>query len=240
MTDFLIFQLYGSLASWGDVAVGEYRPTYGYPSKSAIMGIVAAALGIKRSEEEKHIRLNQSIKFAVCANQGGVMRDYHTSEVPSGGRSYSTRRDELFLSKAINTILSQRDYCTDSFYKVALWMEDDNVFSLRQIQAALKRPQFVLYLGRKSCPLCLPASPEISQSKSLKSALDGFTNRDCRLLEDMLETSSRYYYWEDGLNGEALGMPLEKTYSRRDRLESRGRWHFSYRDEFCYLEDAGG
>ena len=234
MPDFLVFQLYGPLASWGDIAVGEYRPSARYPSKSAIMGLIAAALGIKRSEEEKHIQLNQSFKFAVCASFGDKMQDYHTSQVPSGKRSYCTRRDELHLSDKIETVLSQRDYYTDSFYKIALWMENDKFFSLNQIKEALKCPQFVLYLGRKSCTLSLPTNPDISQDKSLKDAFDSF-NDDCSI-KKMIKINSKYYYWEYGLDENELGMSPEKMYSRRDRVESRRRWQFSNRDEFYYFE----
>ncbi len=53
MRDFLVFRLYGPLASWGDIAVGEQRPTTPHPSKSAVLGLIAAALGVRRDEEER-------------------------------------------------------------------------------------------------------------------------------------------------------------------------------------------
>jgi CRISPR system Cascade subunit CasD len=52
MTDYLVFQLYGSLASWGEPAVGEMRHTNSIPGRSSILGLLAAALGIKRADEE--------------------------------------------------------------------------------------------------------------------------------------------------------------------------------------------
>ena len=45
MLNFLIFQLYGQMAAWGEIAVGEYRPSRDYPSKSALIGMVAAGFG---------------------------------------------------------------------------------------------------------------------------------------------------------------------------------------------------
>ena len=39
------------MASWGEIAVGENRHTASYPSKSAIIGLLGAALGIKRDDE---------------------------------------------------------------------------------------------------------------------------------------------------------------------------------------------
>ena len=50
MRDYLVFQLYGQLASWGDIAVGETRPSALTPTKSAILGLVAAALRLKRPD----------------------------------------------------------------------------------------------------------------------------------------------------------------------------------------------
>ena len=66
MLDFLIFQLYGQMASWGEIAVGEYRPSRDYPSKSAIIGLVAAALGITRDDEDRQLALSEALGFGVC------------------------------------------------------------------------------------------------------------------------------------------------------------------------------
>ena len=59
MKDFLVFQLYGVLAAWGDIAVGEYRPSLGHPTKSAVTGLLGAALGVDRSDESQHQQLTQ-------------------------------------------------------------------------------------------------------------------------------------------------------------------------------------
>ena len=45
MSDFLVFQLYGPLCSWGGVAVGQERPTETHPTKSAIVGIIGMMKG---------------------------------------------------------------------------------------------------------------------------------------------------------------------------------------------------
>ena len=51
--DYLVMRLYAPLSSWGTVAVGEDRPTVNYPTRSAVLGLLGAALGIKRSESQK-------------------------------------------------------------------------------------------------------------------------------------------------------------------------------------------
>ena len=42
--DYLLFRLYGPMASWGEIAVGETRHSAAYPGKSAIIGLLAAAM----------------------------------------------------------------------------------------------------------------------------------------------------------------------------------------------------
>ena len=65
MTDYLLFRLYGAMAAWGDIAVGEQRPSTPHPSKSALLGLLAAALGIRRHEDERHQALADGYGFAV-------------------------------------------------------------------------------------------------------------------------------------------------------------------------------
>ena len=51
---FLVFQLQAPLSSWGDTAVGEYRGSYEHPGESALIGLLGAALGIRREDEAAH------------------------------------------------------------------------------------------------------------------------------------------------------------------------------------------
>ena len=61
MTDYLIFRLYAPLASWGEAAVGETRPTATYPGKGAVLGLLGAALGIRRDDDAGQAQLRDSI-----------------------------------------------------------------------------------------------------------------------------------------------------------------------------------
>ena len=128
MKEYLIFRIYGMMASWGDIAVGEFRPSFDHPSKSAVMGMVAAALGIRRDEEERLRELATGYDMAVRIDVPGILlRDYHTAQVPSSGKGrkklvFSTRKAELSVPKdELNTILSSRDYRCDAVYSVCLW-----------------------------------------------------------------------------------------------------------------------
>ena len=56
MKEYLVFQLYAPLASWGEEASGEIRHSATVPTRSALLGLLAAALGIRRDEEERVMR----------------------------------------------------------------------------------------------------------------------------------------------------------------------------------------
>ena len=109
MRDYLLFRLHGALASWGDIAVGDIRPSYRHPSKSAVIGLIAAALGVEREKYEKQSELAK-LSFSVRIDATGVpIDDYHTVQAPSEqaikhdrGKNFWTRIDEI---EAINSVL---------------------------------------------------------------------------------------------------------------------------------------
>ena len=245
MADFLIFQLYGALASWGDIAVGEYRPSQGHPSKSAITGLLAAALGIARADDAAHVKLERHYGVAVCIRAAGEgLRDYHTVQVPGGEVGFATRRQELLSDRLkLNTILSQRDYRTDAFYQIAVWLIDkDAPYSLEDFYYALRRPKFSLYLGRKSCPAGLPLYPRMMPDVTLKQAFDNYPLDKAEPWLNKLGASGliRYVWEQGGLKTEEAGMEASMRYPRRDKVLSRNRWQFTDRIEYYHAESVSG
>ena len=80
---FLLFQLQANLAAWGDVAVGEFRGSRDQPGASALVGLLGAALGVRREDEAAHATLRDGYCFAVgLVSAGQLLRDYHTAQVP--------------------------------------------------------------------------------------------------------------------------------------------------------------
>jgi len=242
MREFLMMRLYGPMASWGDIAVGEQRLSQGHPSKSAVIGILAAALGIRRDEEEKQIALSKSYSLAVRIDaQGALLRDYHTVQVPppDRGRTYYTRKEETSVPKyAMNTILSQRDYRVDAHYTVALFSDNAMLYTFEHLLNALKAPRYILYLGRKSCPLAFPLMPKIVEVENLKQAFDQVPIDNELYSSSIFSTSSidkhTTYYWE-GMSREETGLPTQSgaylQHERRDQVVSRRRWQFVSRKE---------
>lgn len=249
--DYLIFRLYGPMCSWGDIAVGEVRPSTVHPSKSAILGLIAAALGIKRPDtvsdehertalEAAHGALAQGYGLAVRVDAPGVpLVDYHTAQVPSSGtgrnrRQFATRRDELLAvpRAELNTILSRRDYRVDALYTIALWARPGAPYALAELAARLHEPVFALYLGRKSCPLALPLAAQVVTADDI---LDAMGNAALPLSDDLTRhlvprNTVPALYWDE--DGDAGSLQVEHTFTRRDTVYSRRRWQFQSRSEY--------
>jgi CRISPR system Cascade subunit CasD len=238
-TRFLVFQLYGPMASWGDPAVGEVRPSENRPSRSALLGLLAAALGLRREKAAEHQALGEGVRFGMVVDAVGVpLSDYHTIQFgkPKRGRRFTTRREQLGgPSHQLSTLLSERHYRCDAEYRAAVWIADPACpWSLEQLCHALERPCFVLYLGRKSCPLSLPAAPRIVEAPSLAAAFAAYPRRTAEHLptptmNPVLAGTSKGLYWEED---ESIGgVPVSSLATRRDVPLSRTRWTFGRRHE---------
>jgi CRISPR system Cascade subunit CasD len=243
MKNYLLFRLYGPLASWGDIAVGVNRPSYDHPSKSAIMGLIAAALGIRRDEEEKHRELSESYNFAVAVHSSGnFLRDYHTVQVPSTSaiknqKYILTRKEELGVDNdELSTILSSRDYYCDSYYTVMIWARNTEFpYSLEFIGKKLREPEFVLYLGRKSSPPSLPFEAKIVSGENLEKAIKKAEFKCQEFLSLLKIPSQARLYWE----GDENGLDPVHTITRRDYILSRKRWQFADRKENYMVLELG-
>ena len=241
MKDYLIFRLYGPMASWGDIAVGSYRPSFDHPSKSAIFGLLAAALGVRREEEDKQLELASAYHYGVLINSAGVvLRDYHTSQVPSSGKgknkkNFLTRKDELAIPKSeLNTILSTRDYYCDGLYTVIISSKTDNPpYSLEMMRDRLREPLFSMYLGRKACPLALPLDPLVLSALTMKDALASAKFKDASFVQSLINNGACRFYWDDPEEK----ISFEHSIIRRDNVLSRKRWQFSDRKEYYSMMD---
>lgn len=233
MNSYLVFRLYGPLASWGEPAVGGDRPTAAQPTRSAVLGLLAAGLGIERDKEDELQALRKSLKLAVKQlYPSSLMRDYHTTQVPSHRNkvNHLTRKDELAAEQQ-NTILSSRDYRCDGVWIVALSLTGQATLTLKALQQGLLKPVYSLYLGRKSCPLAAPLQPVIVDKKNIQEALDvSFPPLTRSEKEDSLWLGANgwvTYFWE----GDKDEFPNQQVITTHpwDEPISRARWQFKQR-----------
>ena len=264
MAEYLVFRLYGPLASWGEIAVGESRHSASHPSRSALLGLFGAALGVRRDDEARQQQLFASFHFGVkLAATGTPLRDYHTVQVPPQRSKvvYRTRRQETADKLQLSALLSSREYRCDSVAIVAAQTNANSSWTLQQVSDALKRPHFTLYLGRKSCVPALPLAPLVMNISTLREALDApqvslsslvqRRNRSKLAPQEVLLEQSPEMQWptpEDRYllrSGTAryfweesmeFGPEKDMEQVRHDQPISRRRWQFAPRREWVYLD----
>lgn len=132
----ILMKFASPLQSWGTKSHFETRDTDRYPSKSAVIGMIAAALGYRRYEDVKLKRL-QKLSFAVRIDQpGSLLKDFQiATKYKDNGE-----KDRGYVTN--------RYYLQDAVFVVAIGSRDDSL--MKEIFDALKRPYFPLYLGRRA------------------------------------------------------------------------------------------
>ncbi|MDP8243565.1 MAG: type I-E CRISPR-associated protein Cas5/CasD [Candidatus Hinthialibacter antarcticus] len=150
----LLLRLAAPMQSWGTQSRFTERDAGREPSKSGVVGLLCAALGVDRADEDG-IRPLAELKMAVRIDHDGIIsRDYQTAgggDIP-GVKKYGVLKSE---GKVGETVVSNRYYLADAEFHVALEGPDE---LLRQIHHALLNPHWPLYLGRKAFPPEAPLS----------------------------------------------------------------------------------
>ena len=232
MNQALAFFLYSPLQSWGDIAVGEIRNSFRYPSKSALIGLLAGAMGLDRCVDESRIlALNNGLNFAIRIDgEETMISDYHTVQVPPNkrGAGYRTRAAEL-QAEDLETILSSREYLCDAVFSVYCFGDAE---TLIQLQEKLIFPERPLYLGRKSCPLAMPTLAQIVKGPTLLSIQQQFAVpsevREKAWVPFRNIGSDTGIVWGAGINA---GITATRTIQRSDDIISRHRWQLGLRSE---------
>lgn len=138
----LLMRLAGPYQSWGSRGVSDLRDTELEPTKSGVIGLLCAALGRPRTASlDDLVRLRMGVRVD---RPGLVEQDFHTvgtaanDEMPTvEGGSKNTGH------------VTRRLYLADAEFLVGLEGEDRSF--LEELGAALQRPKYPLFLGRKSC-----------------------------------------------------------------------------------------
>lgn len=148
----LLLRLAAPLQSWGTESKFDIRHTRREPSKSGVIGLLACAIGIRRDDSAALAELSK-LSFGVRVDQEGKqIMDFHTVKAYDDVGKYI--RDEPVPDR--NRFLTYRYYLADAVFLAAVSSDDDVLMA--KLEAALHRPAFPLFLGRRSCPPTLPLS----------------------------------------------------------------------------------
>ena len=138
----LLLRLAGPLQSWGMAGQFVHRDTHTQPTKSGVIGMLAACLGRPRGADIDDL---VGLRMAVRADQPGtLLHDYHTVSRTDG----ATLPTASGGKKKDVTEVTHRWYLADAVFLVALAGERPLV---ERIAAAIDHPVYAPVLGRRSC-----------------------------------------------------------------------------------------
>lgn len=136
MTHSLLLLLKGPLQSWGDESRFKTRATATTPTKSGVVGLIAAAQGRRRTDPVEDLA---ALSMAVRVDQSGsLLRDYQTAQ--------RWQKDPKASAQLVT-----RYFLSDAAFVVALEADDRGL--LEGFATALRNPTFPLFMGRRSCPV---------------------------------------------------------------------------------------
>lgn len=132
----LLLRFGAPLQSWGSSSLYDRRESDAMPTKSGVIGLLAAALGRRRNESLEDLN---ALRFGVRIDlRGERINDFQITH----------------MGEKLNANISNRVYLSDALFLIGLGSEDESF--LAEIDQAVNHPAFPLFLGRRSCPPSMP------------------------------------------------------------------------------------
>lgn len=179
----LLLHLVAPMQSYGMRSKFDRRTTENVPTKSAVIGMIAAAFGWSRDHDLTI--LTDHLRFGIRVDQSGLVDD-----------DFQTVHGEK------SSYVTYREYIHDAKFTVGLEGEEA---LLRDVQTALEQPYYPLFLGRRSCPPAEPIQGEIvsetllealKQAPLLKPARSSFQQHLVRVVYEP-EAGQATTFWKD-------------------------------------------
>ncbi|WP_261570799.1 type I-E CRISPR-associated protein Cas5/CasD [Frankia gtarii] len=151
----LALRLAAPVQSWGSRSMFNRRDTAAEPTKSGILGLLAAAEGRRRTDSIEDLL---GLTLGVRTDQPGtLLRDYHTVSDyrgrPLPSTAVNAKGAQKPTSPAKHTHLTERFYLQDAVFVAAVAAPDPVLATLAD---ALRNPAYPLALGRRACPPTQP------------------------------------------------------------------------------------
>ncbi|MFD6532765.1 type I-E CRISPR-associated protein Cas5/CasD [Streptomyces sp. NPDC060184] len=144
----LLLRLAGPLQSWGTHSKYLRRDTARFPTRSGVVGMLAAGLGRARQAPLDDLA---TLSMTVRVDRPGVvLSDFHTVGGGLPADATVVTVDGKHRTEGKSTLVSRRQYLADAVFTLALTSDDEAL--LHSCAAALRDPRWPLFLGRRSCP----------------------------------------------------------------------------------------
>jgi CRISPR system Cascade subunit CasD len=146
---YAILVLQGLMQSWGLQGKFDYRDTASLPTKSGVVGLICAALGIERDDRTRIAEIASLDMSVITIKRGTLMEDFHTA-------GCGAVRDDARVQRASGgdtQAVTRRKYLADASFAVVVFGNPDTI---DRVAVALDNPKWGTYLGRRSC---IPSRP---------------------------------------------------------------------------------
>lgn len=154
MSDTAYLALYfdAPLQSWGYASKFDRRTTLAHPTRSGVIGLLCAALGVDRADTEGLRRLDALTVNVYAFKMGSRLTDYHTV-----GGGYDPKTESQKICRRASggtgdTVQTWREYLESARFGVVI---SGNAALVAEMAAAVQNPKWGVWLGRKAC---VPAS----------------------------------------------------------------------------------
>ena len=198
------------MQAWGGHTYEGFRPSYIFPTRSAVVGLLGACLGMERKDIQKREDLNNSFELTVKTEKRKItfalkrkfefapirkITDFHT--IKDARASNGKPRKEA--------ILSPREYLCDAEFTLVLDFQANAAYSLTDIKQAVQKPVFTPFLGRRSCPLHRPLFEKIINAKNIKQVLQQLSESEMK--DDITSKEKTNEASADGVTGKKQVTP---------------------------------
>lgn len=175
----IAFLLDGPLQAWGSSSRFNRRETEAFPTKSALIGLIAAAAGIDKyaADEAEKLAPFSALRLTVyrlpqkSRQLVGRLSDFHT--VGGGYDAKASAFDKMSIPRkasggaSANAVITHRSYLTEARFIAAFHGASDVIASVAR---HLKNPVWGVWFGRKNCLPAMPLSPSLGPDTNTAAA----------------------------------------------------------------------
>lgn len=160
MPIYLIMRLDGPMQAWGTHTFEDFRPSSMFPTRSGLLGLLGACLGLDRHDHAGLEQLAASVELTVRADRTVPRPEVEKSaskgavKLPDFHTVMDARKVDGSVNK--NPVVSRREYLFDAAFTVAIGAKPGASIPLESIAEALRKPCYTPVLGRRSCPITRP------------------------------------------------------------------------------------
>jgi len=176
MEDFLIIKLQGAMQAWGGHTYEDYRPSLIFPTRSAIVGLLGACLGIEREDIKALKTLDKSFQLTVRVDKRKIARRKNTEDKFVSMQKITDFHTVQHARKVdgkprTEAIVSRREYLCDAEFTLALAFIKETDYGLERVKQAIQKPVYTPFLGRRSCPMQRPLFEAVVNAENAQAAL---------------------------------------------------------------------